>query len=402
MTSETRNRFDLGRTNRRVVLGTVVLNGPLPRTEIANATGLTPAAISRITRDLIDAGLLIELPNGADDHQDDRRGPGRRFVHLDVNADGGYVLGIGVNVFAQSVTLADLKNRRIARQDLKLSDLTDPDRVIDALTRVAKDMTARHVPDRRRLLGACVAFTGAVDPVSGVVRTSPYLRWGEVALGARIERALGMPVHIENLNVALAQAESRFGIARGITNMLTVNCSLGIGASLFMDGRVARGHDCSAGLIGGMVPPGGDGQTLDMVAGGHAVLKTLHGDTVRVPEKPSNELADMLLAAIDRANAGDAQARAAFADAGGALGRTLRHFAELLRPEAVAIAGPVTNSPDYIDACRGAIAGGPGAYAPAFLTSGLSPQGAARWVAIDEFLLERDLNLDDLKLSKAA
>jgi predicted NBD/HSP70 family sugar kinase len=402
MTSETRNRFDLGRANRRAVLAAVVLDGPLPRTEIANATGLTTAAVSRITRNLIDAGLLIELPGDAGDHLDDRRGPGRRFVRLDVNAEGGYVLGIGVNVFSQSVTLADLKNRRIARQDLKLSDLSDPERVIDALMRVAKDLIERHLSDRRRLLGACIAFTGAVDPETGVVRTSPYLRWGEVAIRDRFEQALAMPVHIENLNVAIALAESRFGIARGMTNMLTVNCSLGVGASLLIDGRIARGHDCSAGLIGGIVPPGADDLTLDMVAGGRAVLKTLYGNKLSIPATPSNELADMLLAAIDRANTGDAAARAAIADAGRTLGQTLRPFAELLRPQAVAIAGPVTTSPDYIDACRDALTGGRGAYAPALLVSSLSPQAAARWVAIDEFLLERDLNLDDLKLSKAA
>ena len=152
MDKETRTRIDLGRTNRRAVLSEPVLNGPLSRTEIAKATGLTTATVSRITRDLIEAGLLMELSEDMNKVDDGPRSPGRRFVHLDVNAPGGYVLGIGVNVFSQSVTLADLKNRRLARVDLKLSDLTNPNMVIERLTETANEMVAEYVFDRRRLL----------------------------------------------------------------------------------------------------------------------------------------------------------------------------------------------------------------------------------------------------------
>ena len=224
-----RTHVGLGRTNRRAVLAQIALRGPLPRTEIAATTDLTNASVSRITRDLIEAGLVVELPD--ENMANVQQGPGRRFIGLDINSRGGYALGIGVNVFSQSVTLADLKNRRIARMDLKLEDLSDPDAVISQLIDEANKMIDANVADRQRLLGASFAITGAVDPTEGAVRTSPYLRWGEVSLGWSLKEALGVPVRIVSLPAALTMAENRFGIAQGLSNLLTLNCSLGITVS---------------------------------------------------------------------------------------------------------------------------------------------------------------------------
>ena len=402
MPKESRNRTELGRTNRRAVLSEVVLKGPLHRTNIAHSTGLTSAAVSRITRDLIEAGLLIELRDEMEPLRQISKGPGRKFVRLDVNPLGGYVLGIGVNVFSQSVTLADLKNRRIVRHDLKLGDLTDPDSVIESLVQETNNIVAKHVPDRRRLLGASFAFTGAVDPLEGIVRTSPYLRWGEVVLGERLSRALSTPVHIESLPAALALAESKFGIARGIREILVVNCSLGIGAAIVMNGSLARGYGFSAGLIGDITPPGKLEGTLDTLGGGHGILLRLHGNDLNIPEIPANRLAEMLLEALATSKTGDLVATQAFAEAGRVLGETLTPFLGLLHPESIMIAGPLAMAPQFVAACRQALGGTLDSLPRGLLVSGLSAQAAARWVAIDEFLLQRDLNLDGLKLSKAA
>jgi len=397
-----RNRTEMARTNRRAILAEAALRGPLSRTDIANSTGLTAASVSRITRELIEADLLWELP--ADDAKPRARprNPGRRFIQLDVNPSGGYVLGIGVNVFSQTVTLADLKNRRIARRDLKLRDLTDPEWVVGQVVQEAKKMAAAHVPDRRRLLGASFAFTGAVDPRTGAVRTSPYLRWGEVSLGDKLAHGLDMPVRLESLPAALAIAESRFGAAQGIADLLMVNCSLGIGAALLSNGHLVRGHDFSAGLIGGITPCGAPGETLDTLAGGHGVLKRLFGNRLEIAKTPSNKLAEMLMEAVGLCKHGDLEAISAFEDAGEALGRFLVPILGLLRPKGLMIAGPLTQAPSFVRAYKNYLHKVATEYDCELMVSDLSPQAAARWLAIDEFLLERDLNLSDLKLSRAA
>jgi predicted NBD/HSP70 family sugar kinase len=394
-----RTHVDLGRTNRREVLALIALQGPLSRTEIATTTDLTNASVSRITRDLIEADLVVELPDEKMDSA--QRGPGRRFVGLDINSRGGYALGIGVNVFSQSVTLADLKNRRIARMDLKLGDLSDPDTVISRLIDEANNIIDAHVADRQRLLGASFAITGAVDPAEGVVRTSPYLRWGEVSLGPRLRKALGVPVRIESLPAALAMAENRFGIAQGLRNLLTLNCSLGIGAAMLIDGRLVQGHEFSAGLIGDISPPHEPAGSLDTLAGGHGALLRLHCNGLDIDDIPADRVAKLLLDAIDRAANGDVLARRAMAAAGRVLGQTAAPFVALLRPEAVMIAGPLASVDAYVEAFQKTLQPQASAYGADLLVSTMSAQAAARWVAIGEIFLGRELNMEALKLSKA-
>ena len=100
---------DQGARNRNRVITEILRSPGLSRTDIGNAVGLNVASVSRITRDLIDADLIRESdafgPKGR---------PGRRSVGLKPYGDGGYIIGIGLNAFRQSVTLADLENRKIA------------------------------------------------------------------------------------------------------------------------------------------------------------------------------------------------------------------------------------------------------------------------------------------------
>jgi predicted NBD/HSP70 family sugar kinase len=138
-----------------------------------------------------------------------------------------------------------------------------------------------------------------------------------------------------------------------------------------------------------------------MLASGLGVLQRLYPG-LDIPGTPANDLADRLMAAIDAAASGDARSAGAVAEAGGVLGRALVPLASLLRPEAVMLAGPLATSPTYVAACRSGLAdAAPGLDMP-ILASAMSHADAARWVAIGTFLLERDLDLDSLRLAKAA
>ena len=87
-----RSHPSVARRNLRDVLGTIVLNGPLSRTEISRHTGLHAASVSRITKSLIAADLIRERSEVTTPGK-----PGRRFIELEVNPEGGYVIGIAIN-----------------------------------------------------------------------------------------------------------------------------------------------------------------------------------------------------------------------------------------------------------------------------------------------------------------
>jgi predicted NBD/HSP70 family sugar kinase len=398
----TRTRIDLGRANRRAVLREIVFHGSLSRTEIASRTGLTGASVSRITRDLLDAGLISERRS-----KDAATGPGRRFVDLSVNPLGGYVLGIGLNLFQQSVSLADLSNRVIERVDLGLPSLSNPNTVIDRIVEVARSMLGRLGGNRARLLGGSIAATGAIDPERGTVKDSPTLGWCDVELGGRISDALGIPMIVENLPNSLVLAETHFGVARGFRHVLMVNCALGMGVSYFANGSLLQGRNYATG-IGVNIPARADdlpGTCLDDVAGGLSVLRRMGISPSATGRRlPGNVEAHELLKAVAAADDGDPAAVAAISAAGRTLGTTLAQFAGLVAPELIMLAGPMASAPAYV---AGAKQGMDSLLADhiediPFKLSATSPQASARQLAISEFLVNRDLDFDALRLEEAS
>lgn len=378
--------------NRRDVLRELVLRGPQPRTALAERLDLTGAALSRVTSELLDAGLVRELP------EERRTTPGRRVVPLDIAPEGGCVLGIGVASTLQAVTLADLKNRAIARTELTLDLVDDAEAVIARLARESRRLIDAHVADRRRLLGGFLMISGRVDGGRGVVRRSLYMGagWNNMPLRARFADLLGLPMRIESLPAAIGLAELRFGAAHGWNDALSFTCSLGLDVGLILNGRPVEGRVSSASEIGRAQATGADNATaaLDRLASGFAVLRRLGDESAGLRLPHGRERVERLFAAIERDRKGDPSVAEAMSGAGRELGRAAARFAQFVAPEVVVIAGPLSTAPRYLAAAREAATEEMGA-APLDVVAGTvtgfaGGRAATCALAVCEYLFERD------------
>ena len=380
----------LGRDNRQAVLREILLHGPLPRVAIAGRVGLTQASVSRITRALLDEGLIREP-------KERREGAGlpRGQVPLEIDPQGGYVLEVGIGQVVQTVTLADLGNRVVADARPVFERIEDPDLVVREVTRECRRLIGSLPDGRARLLGIFVMITATVDPATGGIVSAPYLGWGPYPLEQRLAEALDLPVRVQSMSATVSQAELLLGAARGRDNVLTVVPSLGIGAALVLDGRVIGGGRFPAGSIGlsGMTGEDGAPATLDDLASGMAVLGRLHGEDMRPGRTPVSEMARALLEAIERDRAGDPAAAGAMHAAGRELGRAVVQLTPLCPPDIVLVAGPLAMSRRYVAAVRDAVAEGIATRRIDVLASGVTGAvaGAAAncAMAIYEFLVER-------------
>ena len=385
------SREDLGRTNRRLVLAEIIRSGHTNRTEIAQRIGLTNASVSRITRDFLDAGLIRESAPAAK-----ASGPGRKTIGLGINPAAGGVLGIGINAFQQSITLSDLSNEVIERREFSLSDLADSGSALRTIADAALEVISASGMPRERIFGCSVAVTGSVDPARGVVMSAAPLGWTDVDVRSVLEERLELDVHVENLPNAMNLAETQFGCARERRNVVLINASLGLGISLFLDGRLFRGHGFAAGLIGDLrMPIAEEGavhmKSVDDIAAGRAVLRAMDLD-------PQEDGAVNLLALMQNAAVGDGQMETVFASAGRALRPVIETVAAIIHPEQIVLSGPLTRVPAYVDA----------AVAPAgdesttvkenipIVVSDITSQRAARLLAISEYLMHRDVDLGRL------
>lgn len=345
---------DLRRHNRGIILDLLARHGELSRTAIAASTALTGAAVSRISRELLDAGLVIET-----EAAEKRVGRGRPAIGLALAADGGFVVGIGIGAYEQWIQIANLRGACVARSALQLLGRT-PARAINDLALGIRRLAADAKMPPRRLLGVGVAVAGIVDPERAEVLSSPNIGWKDVPLGAQLVRTLGVPVVVEAMHHALNLAEARQGAARGVSDAVLVNVSMGIGSSVMAQGHIVRGSHGAAGQIGHLRVAGatelctcGRRGCLDTVASGHAVLRQLGlARERRAPKEHDATDARRLAEACERERRGERAARVAFRSCGERLGEALAALRAVVDPDRILLAGPLAQAGSYVEGVR--------------------------------------------------
>lgn len=394
------SKESLRRWNRHAILTQVLDAGRISRTEIARRTGLTSAAVSRITRELVEVGLLEE---GSTFGLKGR--PGRRFVEIQLRAAGAYVLGIGTGANEQGITLANSRGETIASRQVELIGFESSIAALRHLVTAAEDLIRTSGIDRRRLLGGGIAIAATVEAETGRLLEAPNLGWRDVPVAEVFEEQFGVPFTVESRPYAILLAESRHGLTKEVRNVLLATVGLGIAGSILFDGRLVRGSNNAAGHIGHVPVPNatdmcicGRCGCLDTVASGRAVLRRA-GIVPRALVAKEHAVADAerLSALIDQAIAGDAAAGNAFYESGKALGRALSTILMVVDPDVLMLGANVVQVPRYVAGVEDGLAEDPSRRSDVPLAvSSLVGDKAAVWLALDQFLFSQRLDMGRL------
>jgi glucokinase len=208
-----------------------------------------------------------------------------------------------------------------------------------------------------RVAAAGVDCAGLVDGARGFLHVSPNLGgWEKVPLRDVFERALGVPVVVENDANAAAYGEWARGAGRGMRNFVCLTLGTGVGGGIVINGELYRGSSGFAGEIGHAViqadgPRCGCGNRgcLEALVCARAIVaraidlsRAAGGERASWGEPPTVE-------ALSRAAAaGDAVAAAAFEETGRWLGIGLANIVHILAPEAIAIGGGVAGAGEFL------------------------------------------------------
>ena len=101
-------------------------------------------------------------------------------------------------------------------------------------------------------IGVGISAPGPLDPALGILVDPPNLGtdfWG-LALGPRVGDALGVPWALERDTHVAILAERAFGAARGLSDIVYMTVSTGIGGAIISDGHLIMGPDGAAGELG--------------------------------------------------------------------------------------------------------------------------------------------------------
>lgn len=353
------DRLLMKQSNQRMVLQIIQGSGPISRRDIAQQTGLSPAAVSGITASLIESGLVQEV--GA---TEESGRAGRRAILLRLNPQAGFVVGVKLAMHSIDCVVTDLDATVLHSTSAPLAFSAAPDDIRaryapDEMTRmtiaaVEQILAAAAIPPEQ-ILGIGIGVNGIVDAAQGICRSAPHFGWREVALAAPIAARFGIPVSLENDSRTLAIAEQWFGAGRGVDHFVGISVGYGIGSGIVSNGRVYRGAHGGAGEFGHMaLLPGGPLCTcgkrgcLEALAGERGILAAVagalaHGEPSALAQAQPPTL-DAVAAAAD---AGDALARRVLAEAGRWLGVGIANLINMLNPQRLVINGEVVRCGDW-------------------------------------------------------
>lgn len=311
------------------VLRLISTGGPTTRAALGEHLGLSKAAISGLTRELLDGGYLIET--------DTVQKQGRPSRLLDLRPDGLWFLGVSMVSDPLVLSLVDFKGG-IAKS-VKINRSSDPAELAQMIAAALPDLA----PPEGEIAGIGVALSGLVDSDQAVCIRSTQLGWRDVPLAALLAKATGLPVFIENDAKALALREKLFGAARDASGFTLIWLGAGIGAAHFVHDRLHRGAHGGAGEVAHVtVDPDG----LPCRCGKTGCLDTVASLTALIDQAHADGLAISSLTEIEReAAAGKSAAIRMLHRAGGALGLAIAQIIQLYDPELVL----VTHREDEID-----------------------------------------------------
>ncbi len=223
-----------------------------------------------------------------------------------------------------------------------------------AMLALARDLLAGRAP-----AAVGVSFGGPVDFDAGVVRLSHHVRgWEALPLRDRLAAVFGCPVAVDNDANAAALGEHRFGAGRGLSDLMYITVSTGVGGGWVLGGRPWRGHEGMAGEIGHTVadPAGplclcGKRGCVERLASG-PYMAADYAQQTPVPLPPGGarggqEPAPPLSGGEGisaRAAAGDALAGEILLRGAWALGVGIGHAANLVNPQRFILGGGVTKA----------------------------------------------------------
>jgi predicted NBD/HSP70 family sugar kinase len=320
--------------NLALALAAVVHAGePLSRAQVAEQTGLSRPAVTRLVELLLDGGLVHELAPLAQEQA------GRPAVPLVPAPASVYGLGLELNVDYLGVRAIDLSGA-VLHEEIHPGDLRGraADAVLAELAAVAGTATGRLAERGVRFAGATLAVPGVTDAAGRRLLIAPNLGWRDVDLGAASALAALAP-HAANEADLAARAELHARRPEVAPNFFYVSGEIGVGGATVLAGEIQTGRHGWAGEVGHVVVGGAAGALirLEDVAGQQALLRNAG--------RPENSTVAELRSASE---AGDAAAAGAVRAGAQALGVALSCVAHVADIDEVVLGGTFSELFDLI------------------------------------------------------
>lgn len=338
---------DLRQRNFSAILRTLLHEGPMARAELSRALGLASGTVTKLTTELVAAGLLVELPAASG-----QRTVGRPRLPVAIDEHKFRVVGVHIGLHRTIVGLVGLKGGVVAERELVHRDRA-PESVVSQLITALGALIGDSAD---AVLGIGVSLGGVIDRETNVVLELASLDWRDVPLGDRLTEAFGLPVVIDSTVRALVHAESTFGRGRSTKSFLQVFVGNIVGGVFVLEGKPHIGPDGADGDLTHL--PTGSPSTHVCSCGRTDCLQAAASDEAVVADarslgliSPDARYGDLVKASLN----GNERALELLQARGDRVGAAISLLIEVFDPHLVVLAGGVIEGPAMLTHVRAAV-----------------------------------------------
>ena len=229
--------------NRQRILENLYVYGPVSRVDIAKQTGITPATVSTMTAQMIDAGEVEEVG-------EETGTQGRPRILLQLT--GGNVCYVGCELRAEAFTfvLIDAAGQILDKCATRFKQRFDAKEInIPALIKALKDFLAAH--SEQNIVAIGMGIPGHY--VTSTHHTaSDHPLWSTFDFTA-VNDAFDLPIYYENNVHSMAMTERLFNSHRNDETFIFFHVALGVVCSTVYHGRVYGRANPLVGEVAHMV-----------------------------------------------------------------------------------------------------------------------------------------------------
>jgi predicted NBD/HSP70 family sugar kinase len=327
---------------RQQVFERVRAAGCIARVQVAKDLCVSPASVTTITSELLEAGLIeeISMPRESD------VGRGRPSVALGVRKEAHLVGGMKMSDRDHSAVIMDFAGNLLAKEVVprEPGPMALPE-MLEAMASMLDRTCAKAGVKRSDLSGLGVGVPGFVDNTEGIVLWSSTTGERNLPLASAAERFLGLPVVIDNDANLVAMAELWFGAGRSLNDFAVVTFEHGVGMGFVMNHRIYRGSQRLGMELGhtkvqldGALCRCGQRGCLEAYVADYALAREAT-TALNWGHREGQSINVLLESLYEHAKSGDATARSIFRRAGRYLAVGLANVVNLFDPELIILSG---------------------------------------------------------------
>lgn len=231
MAKNTRNAEYTKKYNRSLFLRLLRIES-MSQADIARRMGLTRAAVSLITDELIHEGFITQSEINVS-------GRGRPPVSLALVPDSAYAVGIYLNRDGCFAGLIDICGNVHIKERVQLEKTSDK---LFAIEQTIRQMIKESGVSAEKLAGVGISAPGPLDGENGVILNPPrFDLWHNMSICSELRTRLNIPVYLENNASSLAQFHYGKPELCESENFLLLLVDSGVGSGIISGGKLLKG-----------------------------------------------------------------------------------------------------------------------------------------------------------------